>query len=193
MTAMPATGRLKYFLALAAGLAAAIFYFLESMKLNTKVEGGAAALLFSAAAGAIICVCLAYDITCHTQAENGKLHEERFSLVLALMFPTFFGVQSVIDAFGILEQQARREAASWITRKWGELGDCEVSTFIVEFGENERQLIFKIDDDKTIRRIIVGVPTTANIQTDRGIYRLKNGIMTTTEDGFESKKFESCD
>jgi hypothetical protein len=189
---MPATGRFKYFLAFFVGLAAAIFYIVASLKLSVKVEGAGAALLFSAAAGVIICLLLAYDITCHKKVDNGKLHEERFSLILALMFPTFFGVQSVIDAFATLERRSEHEAIEWIAHTWGELGDCELSTFTVRLGQKERQLIFETDG-KTFNRMILGTPTENFIRTDHGIYRFNNGIMTTTEEGFETKKFESCD
>lgn len=189
---MPATGRVKYFIAFIVGLTAAVFYIVLSFRLNVKVEGAGAALLFSAAAGAIVCFFLAYDITCHNRRANGKLHEERFALVLALMFPTFFGVQSVIDTFANLERRAEQKTIEWIIRKWGENGDCELSTFAVRPGEKERQLIFETDG-QSFTRMIIGTPTVTSIRTDHGIYRMRNGIMTTTEEGFETKKFETCD
>lgn len=185
----------KYTFALVAGLAIAIFYVVVSLRLGAKVDGAAAALLFGAAAAIVICLSLAFDITRHTATENGKLHEERFSLVLALMFPTFFGVQSVVDSFGALRQTPQQKSVEWITHTWGEAGKCfRPWTFSVEDGEEDKEtvLFFEVDGGSYKHRII-GTPTPNVVETDLGTYTLQpDGYMTSTEEGFEGKKFKRC-
>jgi hypothetical protein len=187
------TGRVtKNTVALTVGLLTGSAYAYSAYQLKANFESqdaGLAGLVAVAMSGAIICLCLSFQVS--VAADLGKLQEERQSLSMGLVFTFFLGVGNVLVLFLALPSAPGHAAPDWIIHTWGGTG-CS-APIAIRRGLNEGELVFEIAGEFHPHRI-VGRPTQNSVETDQGIYTLGlDGSMTTTEQGMENDRLTRCD
>lgn len=190
---MPASARLnKYTVAAGLGVAAGTVYLYQAYVTLGDFkfpDGGAvAAGIF----GVAVCAAVIWDITA-PNVNLGILHDEKSSLIPALILTAYLSAGLVGSQFQILSAASRQNATKWIlgTWTWG-TSDSNCSPHItIERGNNDA-LTFILSSERHTRQVIDATPDRV-ITTDKGAYTLHpGGEMTTTEPGYERARLRRC-
>jgi hypothetical protein len=180
----------RYLLAFDAALLAGGLYF--------YLSGNAASFsdmfeVTSAAGAWVISAFLFVQIVKLKPSQVGALQHEKSSienyLFLVLLATLLILVLSFLNVAKKPDDRAKADL-SWLYGKWGRDRECTVSLAFAP-GRNPRELTI-ISDEGSHPSPIIGEPTSDSVTLPEAQYRLRDGLLTSTEYGMDGVRFHRC-